>query len=129
MALTKKNKISKTNKTNKSNKSNNSNKTERIDLEKIRDNCLKKNCKKLEKRKELLDKKLNKLKKQKCSKYDNEKYTMSDYMKCSRKVEDDSGYTKAFNNEVKCNKKYCKQEQEDFMNDMDKKLNNYHHKA
>jgi len=118
------NKTSKTNQHKKPNQTKNSNRKERIDLEKIRDKCLKQNCGKLEKRSQILSKKSNKLVKQKCLKYDSEKYSMHDYFKCSNKVNNESGQSKAFQNVVKCNKKYCRKEQTDFMNDLDKKLHN-----
>ena len=87
-----------------------------MSLEKARDACYKKNCAAITKRKAKIDKKTRKLKKKRCAKYDTETASVEDFFKCAKKVEDETGYTQWFKDTVKCNKKYCAKEQEDFLN-------------
>jgi hypothetical protein len=93
-----------------------------MSFEKARDACYKKNCLTITKRKAKIDKKTRKLKKKRCAKYDTETSSMEDFFNCAKKVEKESGYTQWFKDTVKCNKKYCAKEQEDFLNAISAKL-------
>jgi hypothetical protein len=93
-----------------------------MSFEKARDACYKKNCAAITKRKAKIDKKTRKLKKKRCAKYDTETSSMEDFFNCAQKVEKESGYTQWFKDTVKCNKKYCAKEQEDFLNAISAKL-------
>lgn len=93
-----------------------------MSFEKARDACYKKNCSTIAKRKAKIDKKTKKLKKKRCAKYDTETSSMEDFFNCAKKVEEETGYTQWFKDTVKCNKKYCAKEQEDFLNAFSAKL-------
>jgi len=93
-----------------------------MSFEKARDACIKKNCAAIAKRKSKIDKKTQKLKKKRCAKYDTETASMEDFFNCAKKVEEETGYTQWFKDTVKCNKKYCAKEQEDFLNALSAKL-------
>ena len=91
-------------------------------FQKARDDCYKKNCAAITKRKSKIDKKLKKLTKKRCSKYDTEIADIKDFFMCRKKVEDETGYTKWFKDMVKCNKDYCEAEQTNFINAISAKL-------
>jgi hypothetical protein len=93
-----------------------------MSFEKARDACYKKNCAAITNRKAKIDKKTKKLKKKRCAKYDTETSSMEDFFNCAKKVEEETGYTQWFKDMVKCNKKYCAKEQEDFLNAFSAKL-------
>ena len=91
-------------------------------LEKTRNNCYKKNCAAITKRKSNIDKNLKKLTKKRCAKYDTETADIKDFFMCRKKVEDKTGYTRWFKEMVKCNKDYCEEEQNNFINAISAKL-------